>query len=145
MGLGRGSTLVGVDSFAPELTALPFVPSRDWVGDHFRAVLNGVRRLREDLRVEVVRLDTADAGGLFADASVDAVYFDADHSREGLARDLAAWMPKVKADGLLCGHDYGEGFPGVVGLVDEVFPDRAIVPGTTIWQARKVSGPSGAS
>lgn len=140
MGLRRRAKLVAVDSFTPTVTSLPFVPTRDWVRDHFRAVLAGVRRLREDLQIEVACLDTADAGGLFSDGSVDAVYFDADHTRPGLARDFAAWIPKVKAGGLLCGHDYSEGFPGVVELVDEVFPERTIVAETSIWQTRKRGG-----
>jgi len=138
MGLRRGCKLVAVDSFAPSVTSLSFVPSRDWVYDHFRAVLAGVERLREDLQIEVLRLDTAAAGARFEDDSVDVVTFDADHSRAGLARDFTAWIPKVKANGLLCGHDYNEGFPGVVQVVDEVFPERTVVAGTSIWQARKV-------
>lgn len=135
MGLPRGSSLVAIDSFTPAVTALPFVPSQNWVRDHFRAVLSAVESLRKDLRIEVVALDTAKAGHLFSDASADVVFFDADHSREGFGRDLVAWLPKVKATGLLCGHDYSDGFPGVVELVDEVFPDRRIVPETSIWQS----------
>jgi hypothetical protein len=139
MGLAPGCKLVGVDSFTPCTTALPFVPTRDWVFDHFQAVRAAVRGLREDLMIEVLRLDTAAAGGRFADGFADAVYFDADHSREGLAHDLTAWAPKLKEGGLLCGHDYSSGFPGVVQLVDEVFPERAIVPETSIWYSRKGS------
>ncbi|MEI8017949.1 MAG: class I SAM-dependent methyltransferase [Schlesneria sp.] len=137
MGLRRRSKLIAVDSFTPTVTSLPFVPSQDWVQDHFRAVYSGIKRLREDLRIEVVRLDTSEASRLVPDASVDVVYFDADHSREGLAKDLSAWIPKVKLGGLFCGHDYNEGFPGVIELVDELFPAREIIPETSIWQARK--------
>jgi hypothetical protein len=137
MGLPKGCKLVAVDSFAAEVTSLEFVPTKDWVFDHFQAVLAGVRKLREDLQIEVLRRDTALAGELFADLSVDVVSFDADHSAEGLARDLLAWVPKVKAGGLLCGHDYNPGFPGVMQVVDEYFPRRSIVDGTSIWRARK--------
>jgi hypothetical protein len=137
MGLSRQARLIAVDSFSPSVASLPFVPTRNWVGDHFGAVLNGVQRLRPDLKIDVLRLDSAEASRLFADGSVDVVYADADHSREGLARDVAAWMPKLKSDGLLCGHDYNEGFPGVVQLVDQIFPERAVVPETSIWQARR--------
>jgi hypothetical protein len=137
MGLPQGSKLVAVDSFPPTVAALPFVPSRDWVRDHFHAVLKTVQRLREDLSIEIVCRDTAEAGSLFADGSMDVVWFDADHSSAGLARDFSAWIPKVKPGGLLCGHDYNHGFAGLVQLVDEVFPERAIVPETSIWQVQK--------
>ena len=134
MGLNPGSTLVGVDSFSPSVTSLSFVPTRSWVRDHFRAVFKAVRRLRPDLQIDVIAEDTALAAARVPDASVDVVYFDADHSRQGLARDLAAWSPKVKPGGLLCGHDFSPGFPELVTLIDERFPDRTIVPATSIWK-----------
>jgi hypothetical protein len=136
MGLRHGSSLTGVDSFTPVHTILPFVPTRDWVRDHFRVVLSAVERLRPDLHAEIVRHDTAVASSLFGEASVDAVFFDADHSRDGLARDIDAWLPKAKPGGLLCGHDYSDGFPDVMQLIDERFPDRVLVPGTSIWSVR---------
>jgi hypothetical protein len=52
----------------------------------------------------------------------DFVFIDADHSYEGCAADIAAWAPKVKPGGLLCGHDYDNpDFPefGVKRAVDE--------------------------
>jgi hypothetical protein len=136
MGLRRGSRLIGVDAFSPVLTTLPYVPTCDWVGDHFQAVLSTVRRLRRDLCVEFVRQDTAASSSLFQDGSVDAIFFDADHSLWGLGRDIDAWLPKSKPGGLLCGHDYSDGYAELKRLVDNCFPNRAIVPDTSIWAVR---------
>ena len=36
---------------------------------------------------------------------VDFVFVDADHSTEGVLRDLTAWAPKVRPGGLIVGHD----------------------------------------
>lgn len=47
------------------------------------------------------------AAATFAPASVDFVYLDADHRREAVERDLAAWWPTLTPDGALLGHDYG--------------------------------------
>jgi hypothetical protein len=135
MGLPARSRLVAVDSFARARAALSWVPTADWVWDHFQTVLRGVRKLREDLVLSVFRSDTASASRLFADGSVDVVFFDADHTRDGLVRDVDAWTAKVKSGGLLCGHDYNPGFPGVVGLIDERFPERSVVAETSIWVA----------
>jgi hypothetical protein len=44
------------------------------------------------------------------DGSLDFVHVDANHGREQVYADLAAWVPKVRVGGLLVGHDYRE-FP----------------------------------
>ena len=137
MGLPLRSRLVAVDSFTRATAALPSAPTMDWVWDHFLAVLRGVQKLREDLALLVLRSDTASASQLFADRSVDVMFFDADHSRDGLARDIDAWLPKLKSGGLLCGHDYNPGFPAVVELIDQRFPPRVVVPHTSIWLAAR--------
>jgi hypothetical protein len=134
MGLPRDSRLVAVDHFAPITTTLPFVPTRSWVYDHFQVVLTAVKRLRSDLQIDVRHDDTAGSAAHFADGTVDVVFIDADHSGWGLARDVAAWLPKLKADGLLCGHDFSDGFPELQRIVNEMFPDRRIVSETSIWQ-----------
>jgi predicted O-methyltransferase YrrM len=58
----------------------------------------------------------------FDDASLDLVFIDADHSQEAVARDLLAWVPKVKPGGVIAGHDYGShSHPGVKVAVDGFF------------------------
>ena len=53
---------------------------------------------------------------------IDFVYIDADHSYEGVARDLGLWFMKVKDGGIIGGHDYDHSsFPGVKKAVDEFF------------------------
>jgi glycosyltransferase involved in cell wall biosynthesis len=53
---------------------------------------------------------------------LDFVYIDADHSYEGVKRDLISWFPKIKDGGVLSGHDYNHpNFPGVKQAIDEFF------------------------
>jgi hypothetical protein len=40
------------------------------------------------------------------DETFDLIYIDADHTYEGIKRDLNDWYPKVKKGGMFCGHDY---------------------------------------
>jgi hypothetical protein len=58
-----------------------------------------------------------------ADASLDLVFIDADHSYEGVRDDIAAWLPKIRAGGWIGGHDYRNPDPrfrfGVDRAVDE--------------------------
>jgi hypothetical protein len=67
-----------------------------------------------------------------ADSSLDFVYIDARHDRASVLEDLAAWYPKVRAGGIIAGHDYVDGtFPsgvfGVKSAVDEFFGARGIL------------------
>jgi len=73
-------------------------------------------------RAEILKLSSFEASKLFDDESFDFVYIDADHRYEAVKADILAWLPKVKKDGWLCGHDYSEK-PGVTKAVDELFPD----------------------
>ncbi|MDD4889056.1 MAG: class I SAM-dependent methyltransferase [Phycisphaerae bacterium] len=55
-----------------------------------------------------VRADSAEAAERYADGSLDFVFIDGDHSAPIVARDLAAYWPKVKPGGVMAGHDIGE-------------------------------------
>ena len=57
-------------------------------------------------RCAVLRMDSVEAAALFAPKSLDFVYLDGDHSLAGVRRDLEAWWPKVRAGGVIAGHDY---------------------------------------
>lgn len=46
------------------------------------------------------------AASRYADASIDFLFIDADHSYPAIARDIDAWLPKVKPGGMISGHDY---------------------------------------
>lgn len=48
---------------------------------------------------------TQTAGRHVAEASLDFVFVDGDHSMEGVRGDVQAWMSKVKPGGRVCGHD----------------------------------------
>ncbi len=76
---------------------------------------------------------------------VDFVYIDADHSYEGVMRDLGDWFFKVRTGGIMMGHDYGHGqFEGVKRAVDQFFQrfgwEVHAAPGT-VWWVRKQDVP----
>ena len=60
----------------------------------------------------------------------DLVFIDADHERCG--EDIAAWLPLLKPDGVICGHDYAASFPSVMRDVRAAFGDKIKVV-DSIW------------
>ncbi len=70
-------------------------------------------------RAKLIREKSWIAADQFDDKSIDLVYVDGDHTYEGVAKDLAAWYPKVRKGGIICGDDIG--WPGVKKAVDEFF------------------------
>lgn len=54
---------------------------------------------------------------------LDFVYIDGAHDYEHVMQDIAIWWPLVGDTGILAGHDYDDGHPGVVQAVNE-FADR---------------------
>jgi predicted O-methyltransferase YrrM len=50
--------------------------------------------------------DSAESAERFEDASLDFIFIDAAHDYNSVVKDLAAWWPKLKPDGIFAGHDY---------------------------------------
>lgn len=73
-------------------------------------------------RAQIIRKPSIVAAMDIPRESLDFVFIDADHSYEGCAMDITAWLSRLKPGGILSGHDYeNEGFPkfGVKRAVDE--------------------------
>lgn len=78
----------------------------------------------------IMHAESVEAAKYVPDGSLDFVFIDADHSYEGVKRDILAWRPKLKATGLLCGHDYDNPTEPcgkeVKRAVDEMAGDRRV-------------------
>jgi predicted O-methyltransferase YrrM len=78
----------------------------------------------------------------FEDSGVDFVFIDADHSYDAVVKDINAWYPKVRAGGILAGHDYYPlMFEGVVKAVNEFTQSNGyelnVERGTVWWITKK--------
>jgi len=81
--------------------------------------------------VKILRMTSAEAVEKFTDDSLDFAYIDGQHHYEAVVEDIALWYPKLKSGGLLCGHDYLDGFVdgcqfGVKKAVDEFVAERGL-------------------
>lgn len=78
----------------------PLLDTPDGLYEHF---LGNIRPVIERIRIH--RMKSADAAQLFPDGYFDTVFIDASHEYEDVLQDITAWMPKIKKDSLLIGHD----------------------------------------
>lgn len=53
-----------------------------------------------------IQSDTVNAAKFFPDNYFDFIYIDADHRYESVIKEMHAWYPKLKSNGLFSGHDY---------------------------------------
>ena len=62
--------------------------------------------------------------------SMDLIFIDADHSYESVKKDILAYTPKLKDNGILSGHDID--YPGVNKAVRELIKDFDVGP-NNVW------------
>lgn len=72
-------------------------------------------------RCTMYRATSKDAATDVPDGGVDLVFIDALHDYESVKEDIALWWPKVRAGGMLAGHDFNHQWPGVERAVAEGF------------------------
>lgn len=70
-------------------------------------------------RVNVLHMLSTEGAEEIEDKSLDFIFIDATHTYDAVFKDIKAWLPKIKDDGFICGHDYCEAFIGVKNAVDE--------------------------
>lgn len=57
------------------------------------------------MKVLTLKMDSVLAATYVEDGSLDFVFIDANHLYEYVRADIVAWLPKVRREGLLIGHD----------------------------------------
>ncbi len=72
-------------------------------------------------KYKAVRMDSVSAAATYEDNSLDLVFIDAAHDYESVKADILAWLPKIKINGIISGHDYGH--PPVRQAVHEFLTD----------------------
>ena len=90
----------------------------------------------DENRYTIIREKSLDAVKHFKDEVLDYVYIDAGHTYEDVKDDIESWTPKVRAGGIVSGHDYYE-FPsgkgGVIPAVNEYVAKHGYTLHVTEW------------
>ncbi len=79
-------------------------------------------RIKDKPNITTIRQKSLDALALVPDKSIDFVYIDGNHQHEMALQDIQGWLPKVKAGGIMSGHDYN--MQTVNDAVSKVFPGK---------------------
>lgn len=118
---GKNITFITVDTFQGETR------KKQIDLNLYRTFQRNIERVKHVV-IPIVGFSTV-VGTLFADSSLDFVFIDASHVYEDVCDDIHTWLPKIKADGYIGGHDYEGGHPDVCRAVDEIFKGNA----SRIW------------
>lgn len=78
--------------------------------DHWKTKPHVWERLCEsdvgkDSRVRLIKENTKTAHRHIPNNSTDIIFIDAGHRYHDVVEDITNWMPKLKREGTLCGHD----------------------------------------
>jgi hypothetical protein len=84
------------------------------------------KNVLKDFDVIFVRETSMEAVKTVPDRSLDFVYIDGDHRYEFIRDDLREWSRKVRARGIVSGHDYYRYGKGVVKAVHEFVAENKI-------------------
>ena len=116
-----------VDPWAEMHPEFPtFYPSINHVSVSREDDMHTARTIMEKYgdRVHFMRTTSVEAASRIMYESIDFVYLDGLHDFESVSRDIEAWYPKVRKNGIISGHDYHPDLPDVIRAVDD-FRERA--------------------
>jgi len=96
--------------------------------------------LSKHKQLTLLKMESVDAAEKFPDYYFDMVFIDGDHCYEAVKKDILVWKSKVKPEGILCGHDYCSGKPGVVKAVNELIGVGTAKRGVgLLWFAKDIN------
>lgn len=115
---GKALRIYGVDTYRQDPVPYHHVEVMA-VGTRWLPVIaQNVHRAGLGDTVNLLQCLSWDAARLFDDGAVDGVWVDAAHDGPSVARDIAAWWPRLRSGGYMGGHDYSSAFPDLMAVVD---------------------------
>ncbi len=86
-------------------------------------------QFRDNMAVRAIPVDemhctSTQAARSFAPESVDLVFLDASHDYHSVSSDVNNWFERIRANGVLAGHDFNDEHQGVTRAVEEFCQQR---------------------
>lgn len=149
VGCERGNTTMMLMKEFPELIIYA-VDLWEWQPRHFTTYSKGVYKdwnfeeIKEtfDIQTDQYKDRIIELRGLswemaneVEDNSLDFVFIDADHGYRSVKKDIIAWTPKLKPNGMLSGHDIN--LIGVIRATGELIGHRVQSGEDKCWYCKK--------
>lgn len=103
--------------------------------DHQKYYEDLIKYCEKNKRGNIIKDYSVNAAECIDDISLDFVFIDGDHSYEGVKKDISAWLPKIKKDGYIIGHDIH--FDGVKRAVTELLGYNYQIADDFLWYVKK--------
>lgn len=128
--------LYGIDSFESEGNELEKYNEGLYEGRTQKNAIENAKNIESKFpnRARMIFERTDEACKHIPDGHLDFVFIDADHTYEGVKRDIKLWEPKVQENGLIMGHDLNWG--SVSRAVGENFKNFWIAS-DNVWASPK--------
>jgi hypothetical protein len=113
----------------------------DWFTDISKGAFEGVYEIflknidPVKNNINIVRELSWEAPLKYNDNSLEFIFIDASHDYESVKKDILSWLPKLKENGVMAGHDYNH--PPVLTAVNEVLDVNNITPNGSCWVYQK--------
>jgi predicted O-methyltransferase YrrM len=93
----------------------------------FESFNKNCKEFIESDKIKMYKGNTHDLVNEFLDNNFDVVFIDADHSYQGVSIDFSLYYSKVKPDGFIVFHDYGDSmWTGIKLFCDEMVAQNKI-------------------
>ena len=83
----------------------------------YQTFLNNIEPVKHFIKP--IKSASLDAVNQFEDEYFDFIFIDAAHDYDNVKKDINAWFPKIRKNGIFAGHDYVDTHTGVIQAVDE--------------------------
>lgn len=143
---GRSSVYMGVEIFNSNkhikfdcIDLWEYDSSQNDLQEHmynglYETFLNNIKPLGNT--INPIKGKSVECAKSYPDKSIDFVFIDAAHDYENVKADISAWLPKVKPNGIIAGHDF-DSSQGVRDAVKEFFSDFTTSEGCWIKEIKQ--------